>query len=85
MSTIIKPFTPAEVVNAIDKSLIKKAPDYDLIAARILKQLSCNGIMKLTHLFNASIRLQYVPMQWKIAEVIMIPKQGKPLEDRSSY
>ena len=41
--------------------------------------------MKLTHLFNAALRLRYVPMQWKIAEVIMIPKPGKPPEDRTSY
>lgn len=29
--------------------------------------------------------MRYVPMQWKIAEMIIIPKPDKPLEDRTSY
>lgn len=83
---IIKPITPAETVNYINNNLsTKKAPGYDLITAQILKELPRKGIVKLTHLFNAAIRLRYVPMQWKIAEVKMIPKPGKPLEDRKSY
>jgi Reverse transcriptase (RNA-dependent DNA polymerase) len=36
-------------------------------------------------LINASFRLRYVPSLWKIAEVIMIPKPGKPPHEKSSY
>lgn len=82
----IKSITIAEVASTIRNNLsTKKAPGYDLITAQILKELPRIGILKLTHLFNAALRLRYVPMQWKIAEVIMIPKPGKPPEDRTSY
>ncbi len=37
------------------------------------------------HIMNAAFRIQYVPMLWKIAEVIMIPKPGKPPHEVSSY
>jgi hypothetical protein len=36
-------------------------------------------LVKLTTLINASIHLNYTTDEWKIAEVIMIPKPGKNL------
>lgn len=51
----------------------------------MLKELPFCGIMKLTHLFNASFRLRFVPKQWKTAEVITIPKPGKSPEEAASY
>lgn len=84
--SLVRKFTPAEVINEIEKKLkINKAPGYDLITVKILKELPYKCIIKLTHLFNAAVRLRYVPIQWKIAEVIMIPKPGKTLEEKSSY
>lgn len=71
-----------EIANNIDP---KKAPGYDLITGEILKQLPRKAIVKLTHLINASYRLKYVPQIWKIAEVIMIHKTGKPPHEVSSY
>ncbi len=32
-----------------------------------------------------SFSLKYVPMLWKVGEVIMIPKPGKPAHEVSSY
>jgi hypothetical protein len=78
--------TPAEVSKEITKNIsIKKAPGFDLITGQILKELPRKGIVKLTYLINAAFRLQYVPMQWKVAEVIMIPKPGKPPNEKTSY
>lgn len=58
---------------------------YDLITGEILKKLPRKGIVKLTNLVNASFRLKYVPMCWKVAEVIMIPKPGKQVNVVTSY
>jgi hypothetical protein len=42
-------------------------------------------IVHLTTIFNAVIRTGYFPVQWKVAQITMIPKPGKPLEEASSY
>jgi hypothetical protein len=41
--------------------------------------------VKLTNLINASFHLKYVSQLWKVAEVITIPKPGKPQHDATSY
>ena len=82
----IKLVTPKEVANEIETNLNpKKAPGFDLITGNILKQLPKKGIVKLTHLFNAAIRLRHVPSSWKVSEVIMLPKPGKPPNELKSY
>ena len=58
----------------------KKAPGFDLVTGEILKQLPRKAIVKLTTLINTAFRFKYVPKLWKVAEVIMIPKPGKPHE-----
>lgn len=78
--------TPNEILKHINKSLkMKKCPGFDLITAEVLKNLPSNIIRKLAHIFNASFRLRYVPLHFKVAEVIMIPKPGKPLTAITSY
>jgi hypothetical protein len=54
----------------------KEGPGYDLITGEILKKLPKKAIIKLTHLINAAFCLKHVPDTWKMAEVIMIPKQA---------
>ena len=63
----------------------KKAPGYDLITGKVLKELPDIAITFITHLFNAIIRSGYYPSQWKVAQIILIPKPGKPAELVSSY
>src|SRR5580765_1382302 len=46
-----------------------------------LKRQSSN----LTHIYNAILRTQFVPEQWKRAELIMLLKSGKPPEQATSY
>jgi hypothetical protein len=78
--------TPKEVANEIKRSINPtKAKGFDLITDEILKQLPRKGVVKLTHLINTSFRLKYTPQVWKIVEVIMIPKQGKPLNEVTSH
>jgi hypothetical protein len=62
-----------------------KASGYDLIIGRILKEMQRKGIVHLTTIWNAVIRTGYFPVQWKVAQIIMIPKPGKPPEEASSY
>ena len=88
-------FLPAEKINKITydeifkeikyKTKIKKSPGFDLISAIILKQLPPAAIKKLEALFNAALSLKYIPSQWKLAEVIVILKSGKPPSAPSSY
>jgi endonuclease/exonuclease/phosphatase family metal-dependent hydrolase len=77
--------TPKEVSEEIQSIASKKSPGYDLITGEIIKNLPKKGIVMLTYLINATFRLKHVPACWKVAEVIMIPKPGKPPIDVKSY
>lgn len=83
--TSIKYVFSKEIQKEINCLKSKKAPGYDSITIRMLKNLPDKGIMKLTYLFNASIRLGYFFEQWKIAEIITILKPGKSLNEITSY
>ena len=48
-----------------------------MVTGIIFKKYQIKGLVKLTTLINASIRLKHVPNSWKISEIIMIPKPGK--------
>jgi len=63
----------------------KMSPGFDLITRQILKELPRKSLVKLTKLINTSFCLKYVPQLWKVAEVVMIPKSGKPPHETSSY
>lgn len=67
------------------KVKLKKAPGADGITGEILKQLPMRVIAKLAEIFNAIIKIGYVPESWKTAEVIVIPKPNKPMEKVDSY
>jgi hypothetical protein len=77
--------SPILVAKEIDKLKTIKAPGYDNISPIMLKQLPKKGIVLLCYLFNAALRLKYVPSQWKRAQIIAIPKPGKPVHDPASY
>ena len=63
----------------------KKAAGYDEITPAILKELSKKAIVLITYIYNACIRLEYVPDSFKKAVIIMVQKPGKPEEELSSY
>lgn len=74
-----------ELIKEIKKLKLKKTPGFDLITAQVLKNLPHKAVKFLQLLFNAVIRLKYIPSIWKVAEIIMIPKPGKPPNDVKSY
>ena len=82
----IKLVTATEVKNEINNNINpKKAPAFDLITGEVLQQLLRKTMVKITNLINAAFRLKYVPRLWKVVEVIMIPKPGKPLHEAALY
>lgn len=82
----IRPVSMQELNYEIQNNLNpKKAPGYDLITGQIIKELPQKGVRKLLYLINAAIRLKHIPKQWKVAEVMMILKPGKPPNDKKSY
>jgi len=56
----------------------KKAPGYDFITNQILQKLLEMGIKNITQLCNAVLRQGFFLSQWKMAQIIMIQKPGKP-------
>lgn len=79
-------FKPSEVRSILTHGLnANKSPGYDSITGKLLKELPRKGVMFLTFLFNAMLRLDYVPVQFKRAQLIVIPKPGKPLNQLNSY
>jgi hypothetical protein len=85
MSLPIEPFSPKEVVEAIARTNVRKAPGYDLISGKVLKELPKKAITLLTILYNSMFRLSYYLLLWKFAQIVMVPKPGKPINDVTSY
>jgi len=84
MSLPIKRFSSKEVVEALVHTSICNVPGFDLISGKVLKELPKKAITLLTILYNSILRLSYYPLLWKFAQIIMIPKPGKPI-DITSY
>jgi hypothetical protein len=83
--TPVKKFKLTEVRSAINHLLPKKAPGYDLITDRVLKELPDFGIRAITHIFNSVLRTGYFPGQWKVFQIIPVLKPGKPADEAKSY
>lgn len=81
----IKKFTKAEVVKVISTLKTNKAPGYDLITPTVLKELPKKAINLLTFIYNACLTRCLVPPQWKVAQITMIQKPGKPTDQVKSY
>jgi len=64
---------------------VRKEPGYDLISGKVLRELPPAAVVLLTSLFNSMLRLSYYPFLWKFAQIIMVPKPGKPTHDVASY
>ncbi|KAJ8706107.1 hypothetical protein PYW07_010884 [Mythimna separata] len=81
----LKVATPGEIRGIINQLDNKKAPGFDLIDKKVLSELPRKAIMYLTTVFNCIIRLGYFPALWKVSQVIMVHKAGKPPHEVSSY
>ena len=76
----IPPISPVEV-----EEEIKKASGYDLLTAEVLKELPHPVVIRLSNILNACFHFRCVPILWKVSDVIMIPKPGKPPNEVTSY
>ena len=83
--TTIIAFTPKEIAEEIKFLNPKKSPGFDLVTAKMMKELPRKGIVMLTYIYNAILRLGYWPKCLKKAQIIMIGKPGKDPIDVSSY
>jgi len=85
MARPIKPFSPSEVKEEIKKCANHKAPGFDLITGKILKELPSRVVLLLTTIYNSILRPTYFSILWKFAQIIMIHKLGKPPNRVTSY
>jgi hypothetical protein len=85
MDLPIKPFSVEEVKKNIKMLPHRKAPGYDLITSSILQHLPQIALKFVTMLFNGILRTTHFPSVWKVSQIIMILKPGKPPEEASSY
>jgi hypothetical protein len=76
---------PCEVQSIITNLPTNKSPGYDLITSRTLKELPTIGFQYLSQLFNATLLYGYFPSQWKVAQMIIIPKLAKLPHAPTSY
>ena len=86
MAAPMKKIRISEVKNVIRYKINpKKAPGYDLIAGKTLKELFQKGLRAITQIYNAILQTEYFPCQWKVGHIIMIVKPGKNPNDITSY
>ena len=78
-------FTPTEIKKVAEKLRTRKAPGRDGATSQLIKELPRKGFVLLTYIFNAVVRLHYVPEDWKTAKIILLLKPGKPSDQPQSY
>jgi len=67
-----------EIKNVIKHKIHpKKAPGYDLITGKVLQELFQKGLKAITQIYNAILRIESFPCQWKVGQIIMIAKPEK--------
>lgn len=81
----LSPVSETEVQSLIKKLRDRKAPGADGISNKVVKQLSAPLICLLTAIFNVTMTCGIFPSEWKEADVIGLPKPGKPASAPSSY
>ncbi|CAK9796217.1 Probable RNA-directed DNA polymerase from transposon X-element [Anthophora plagiata] len=74
-------------LKTIAKAKKTNTKGYNLVTAGIFKEIrkSKKPTMAIVHIFNPIIRKRYFPTPWKVAEIIMLLKPGKPDNQLSSY
>lgn len=73
------PFTLTELTFAISNLTRNTTPGKDRIHNKLLRNLSPECTAALLDYFNHCWTTNYLPPQWKHAEITLIPKPGKPV------
>lgn len=77
--------TLLEVQMAVSRFQDKKAPGLDGIPNVVLKEVVRCCPDQLLKLMNCCLQRGSFPTIWKRQKLVLLPKEGKPLEDPSSY
>ncbi|GBL79129.1 hypothetical protein AVEN_92380-1 [Araneus ventricosus] len=77
--------TQEEVKTVMDDMDINKSPGPDGLTLGIIRELIFLDPAWFTELFNDCTRQGVFPDFWKIAKVLLIPKEGKDLTEVSAY
>ncbi|GBN33462.1 RNA-directed DNA polymerase from mobile element jockey, partial [Araneus ventricosus] len=77
--------SPAEILTIIAKLNIRKTSGPDKIPNKALKLITPNALTFLTKIFNKCLTLNYFPLRWKQANIIMLSKPGKDSKFPQSY
>src|SRR5204862_4697938 len=86
MDLPIKNFKYTEVKTILQHNLNpQKSPGFDQLTGNVLMELPDKCVRFITIVFNAILRNSYFPDQWKVAQIILIPKEGKPRKEVQSY
>ncbi len=78
MDLIMKIVTIEKVKAAMESFGSFKAAGPDGFSPIVLQNLPMDVIHRIVEMFRASMMLDYIPIHWKEADVVFIPKQGKP-------
>lgn len=69
--------TPGEVYRLLKKNVIKNtAPGIDGIKSNVWKRIPLCMLDRLTACYNTCLREGVFPSQWKVAKLVLIPKDG---------
>ena len=79
------PFSESDTIDAIKANKNSPAAGPNGLTILHLKRLGPNGVRYLTHLFNLSLQAADIPAIWKCANVVAIPKPGKPADQATSF
>ena len=74
-----------EFMNPTSSWNLNSATGPDKINNKILKALPVATLAMIHQLFQATLKLAYIPKSWKSSKIIMILKKDKPAELISSY
>lgn len=78
-------FSPSDVLAAASKLPNGKAPGPDGIPNEVLKVAVSMHPGHFATVFNACVSCSFYPPQWKTANLVLIRKPGKPLDNPSAY
>lgn len=82
---IFQPVTNSEIQLAASEFKDRKAPGLDGIPNTAVKEVVKCCESQILKLFNNCLELGSFPSIWKRQKLVLIPKDGKPLENPSSY
>lgn len=79
-------FTEDEVLGCLQSMSAKKAPGVDHLTADICLTFATENIAITTKILNRCLQLSYFPTDWKIAQVLILPKPNKnDYSDTAAY